>query len=378
MIKRTIPTLVLWMASSMALSACGGCGDDDPGSPDAPDVDPPDAPDPDGAPPPTCYQEVLDGSNDAAPEATDLTLTAAGPIAICGNIDVRAPENDFIDADIFTFRLDVASKIRITITAPDGGEIRDLDAFLYTQPITDVRNDVLGSSSFADGHITFTGPACYGHELCDAHELATGFYNIIVQALNPTEPVAAIPYEITIETYDPDTGCVTPAGTADFVETRDDPANGNTQNDVVNMATFGLTPDGADAPEDSVSELTIAANGAVKATGVAGAHVLQDQYLDRDTYAIVTGASTNTLDIRVAWTGGVANDFDWYLVKPDAANPDTVAPSFVALAGSGIQPEYAATAVEPSTTYWLVVGSYQGTQLDLPYTVTVCGSHDGP
>src|SRR6185503_19089533 len=78
-----------------------------------------------------------------------------------------------------------------------------------------------------------------------------------------------------------------------------------------------------------------------------------DEYRDRDTYLIATGADTNELTVRVTWPGGVDLDF---LVMPVPDGGTTPISLLDGTAVSMVGTELRTGAVLPSTSYWLWVG----------------------
>ena len=164
---------------------------------------------------------------------------------------------------------------------------------------------------------------------------------------------------------------------ANHVET-DESGSLYTANDVIYVTADAetLTPSDADAPDDS--QIVVTSGMAYRITGdsadVDVAPPDGDDYMDRDTYLISTGADTNELVIRLGWADAGA-DLDFFLF-PEVAASDT--PLDIGSAATTRPEELQTIAVKPSSRYWLWTGGYDGsTGLPTTYDLSICGDHVG-
>lgn len=359
MTKRT-SAIVL---SAIALAACGG------GEGSAPDAfETIDAPAGDAAPDLCDFHETDDAGNDTTPEVTALDVGTAG-LHLCGQIDARTPDGGVVDVDQYRVHVPQTGSYVVRLKAAGAGDLSLVQFFFLEDG---------HAGRFVGTHGVFVAP------------LAVGEATLTIAAFAPSAPGAPVPYTMTIAPDDIDARCMTLSGNPSYSETYDGATSAD--NDVVTImdtTTFaiGQTPDTptVDAPEPT--NLVVAPALSVKLAGDAGVDAeatgYGDDYRDRDTYLIATGAETDELSIRLDFaddTGSSTDDADLDVflldVPPDAtAAPEPVTVSnAAALAG----PEFATTAVLPSTTYWLTVGSFAGLTGDKPYTVTICGASFTP
>ena len=167
----------------------------------------------------------------------------------------------------------------------------------------------------------------------------------------------------------------------------------NSRNDVFLITfpeaglTATLTPDEGDAP-DNATAVNIGQTGGSGISGemgIAGDH--SDDYFERDTFLISTGANVNQLTVRMDWDGGQA-DMDWVLFE----EPATGATDFT-LFGSGTlisdgvdadgvpQGEFVTFTVDPSKNYLLWGGVFNvlsaggAPQLPKPYDMSIYGAN---
>jgi hypothetical protein len=151
----------------------------------------------------------------------------------------------------------------------------------------------------------------------------------------------------------------------------------NAANDML-LITFGdngltptFTPDPNDQPDNQESPLTISNTAGVKIAGeMANIGDRSDEYFERDTYLIQTGADTNQMTIRLQWDGGTS-DHDYALFREPAAGEteaDLVLFSSGTLISDGVDddgvtpvPEFETFTVDPNTKYWLWTGVYNTT-----------------
>jgi hypothetical protein len=346
---------VLGLASVLGSALAPGCGDDS--GPQLADatahVDATGRPD---AGDPCDFHEADDAGNDTTGESTGLTLGTE--LRMCGHVDAREPgKDDVVDRDIFTFELATDGPILVRVVAQDGDTLATFEGALADAGLT-----VLDSSTLRGVHAAFA-----------ARPLA-GTYAVIVTGINPSLPSSAVPYEIRITADAPDTRCAVVTGGASYTESHDG-ATG-VDNDVIEVsfspdatASFTLSP--ADAPEPSGPALTISAGMSYQANGAAvtNAGAPADDYEDRDTYVIAAGSETNEISVRVAWGDDGVTDFDVFLFPAEATTVLTAG-----IAAETAVPEFETTAVLPSSTYWLWVGSFDGSTVPSDYTITLCGA----
>lgn len=343
------------LASCLALAACGG--DDGADLPDgSTGVDATPTSD---APPSGCHwHEDADADNDDAAEATTLVAGAA-PITICGWIDARTPEGVIVDTDRFGFDSG-GGPFLVRIDAPSG---HGLTALAGSVRSTSQGNALRGDGLFVGDHAVF------------AVTLEDGAFVVEVVATDDAAPAQPIPYAITITADEPDVRCTPPGGAAAYVEAAD--GAGNAGNDVVQVVwepsfATSFTPAETDAPEPSATALVVSSGMRYRVNGAAGvnASAAADDYQDRDTYVLYTGGQTNELTIRLTWDGSDA-DLDWLLFPVPGAEPPRPISAGTVIADEA--PELDTTAVLPSTSYWLWVGSFDGSAEPKPYELTICG-----
>lgn len=357
-------THTLSLATGLAV-ALAACGDDGGSGPDAYVGS-------DGGPPADArtgacdHAETDDAGNDTTAEATGLVTGPRG-LAICGHLDPRAPVENVVDVDRYTFEVGRAGAFLVRV---DGNVGQNL-ALVASETIL---------ATGGDG--SFRGDGLYiGDHLVYFTLLEAGAFEVSVRGLHTTQPEVAVPYTITIVEDTPETRCASVTGATAYAEAADTATN--TGNDVATvtwtpmfetMQTAAVT----DAPEPSGTALAITAGMSYKATGSAGIPNggALDAYRDRDTYVIATGGSTNELAIRLTWADADADlDFLLFAVPSGTAAPVPIA--FGTLA-SNTAPEFTTTATLRSTQYWLWVGHYDGADVSKDYELTFCGYDYNP
>jgi hypothetical protein len=147
------------------------------------------------------------------------------------------------------------------------------------------------------------------------------------------------------------------------------PGFANSKNDVyyfnptAEMGVFVLTPQAVDQPDNQASPLALADTGGSRfggEMGIGGDH--GDEYFERDTYLIHTGANVNQITVRTDWDGGTA-DIDYVLTEELAAGgvgDDIVVTGFGLRIGDD-GGEFDTFNVKPDTNYWLWAGVYNVT-----------------
>ncbi|HUQ01138.1 MAG TPA: hypothetical protein VM261_01525 [Kofleriaceae bacterium] len=305
----------------------------------------------DGAPA-DCHPESDDSRNGTTSEPTGAVF-AGQRIAVCGNVDVDQPSGDVVDRDLYQVTVAPNAPVVVRLTAPLGGEVDRLDLIV---------RDASGPRSIA---------RVRAGNAVTALLLQQGEYTLGVEA-HDAQAVTSFPYRIEMFADNPAMRCPPMTGGTIHAETNES-AVGHRANDVIDVRqqppvlVASATSDTSDAPDATGVAVTAGSRFAITGTS-AGVVSTGDEYRDRDTYALYTGATTNQLDIRVVWTGGIA-DLD-VLVFEDGKPTDPMGTPSAALIGE----EIVVTAVAPQSQYWLWVGgSKRSTSLPVDYTVHVCG-----
>ena len=338
------------------LVACGG------GSSHHPDAAPADAP----KPPPGCdYAELQDGTNDFLqqmymPENTHVAFSTKS--VICGTINnghFDSTQND-VDVDDYQFTVDADTDALVTLT---GSGLENIH-----QVLVEAYDPGAGAGL---GTSTFT----YDHSAMLVH-FATGTNELSVEAYASADIAAPVPYKLQIATDMPMTRCPQVTAAANYTEAHDGTAH--TGNDVIAIdynATppDSLTPATTDLPEPT--PLVVAPATSYRITGTSDTVTSTDSYLDRDTYAIMTGANTNQLTVRLDWAAATA-DLDFGLFDENPSPVTDIGGGF--LTGNG-GPEIQTIAVKPNTTYWLWTGAFMGsTGQPITYDFSLCGETFAP
>ncbi len=364
MTYRTVPSLLAGLAVAVVAAGAGCGGDDEASGPDA--LTPGDSgPLRDGGDP--CdYQEADDDGNAETGEPTGLTVDDSA-ILICGDVAARAPEAGVVDRDRYEIAIAAAGDYVVRLRAADGRDVTMLEVHLVDG------NATLGRGIFVGSHAVFLG------------QLDSGAITVEVVAGHPAAPPAAITYHLEIAPDDRTARCPAMTGTATFTEVGDTAGNFHTGNDMVEVSSTGdmlaQTVATSDAPEATnlvVSDgMSYQLAGSLGVNGNAGAYA--DDYLDRDTFLIATGAQTTELAIRVTWPeDGIAGndddaDLDVVLFGVPASATATPWPLIAGDHRRDLPPELEAAAVLPSSTYWLWVGNREGSAEPKPYELTICG-----
>lgn len=340
------------------LVACGGGGSGD--KPDAPDMQMIDAPDIDapGNMMVTCaYNEAADATNtsSANAEATNLTF-GTQKTSICGKINNGHfnAGNGLVDVDGYKIAVGADTSALVHLTGQAGGLQR-----VIVQALTSTGAQ-LAVGTYEGDHGTASVP------------LPAGNYVLAVAALNPADVAAPIDYAITLVTDTPATRCPK-LGTTSFTEANDGGANNG--NDIYRFSTTAnpqtsFTP-GADTPEPTG---VIANAGTSYLFKGSSANVNpNDDYMDRDTFAFTTGATTTQMSVRLNWPATTV-DFD-FKVYPMMSLLSVTG----GLATSNTEDEFQTFSVKPNTQYWLWVAAFDGaTGLPAAYDATLCAELFAP
>ncbi len=311
-----------------------------------------------------------DVNNMGTPEATGLTFTTA--TTICGNIDIGhyASNTEVVDTDSYMFTVAATGDLLVSLTglaAFEASEVVLLDAH---------GNFIQSGAFFGD------------HGILSAHVTA-GSYELTVDAEAAAALAAVVPYKVKIATDNATARCPQLTTATNYTEALDTTANDQAGNDVLTISyaatgtngssdgtNVALTAATTDGPEPT--GLTIAPGQNVRITGTAKLPTAAspDDYLERDTYLITTGTTTNQLAIRLDWPG--QSDFDYYVLPENST--DLVAGSAVAMAG---EDEFATFAVLPNQRYWLWIAPFNTdaastTLLPVTYDASICGAQFTP
>jgi len=308
---------------------------------------------------PSCdYTEQADATNDTSAEAT--TLTFASQAVLCGTIDhshfaggavdIGAYDGHLaggtVDLDSYTFTVTTTTDVLMHVTGV-GAEALD-DVILH------VRSSSM--QSLASAHFEGDHGTLYAH-------LTPGTYTASVGGFHASSVAAAIQYRVKIVTDAPATRCPPFTGGSLLFEPQ------SNDNDVLQYSRSlvphtSLTPSTTDAPSGSF----IIFPGGGYAIGASAEDANpSDDYMDRDTYAVVAGAMTTQLTIRVK-RYATTIDFDFLVSYANseeafAGNLDTAT----------AEDELATFAVQPGATLWLWFGARDGaTGLPQSYDATIC------
>ncbi|HUJ59674.1 MAG TPA: hypothetical protein VLX92_14315 [Kofleriaceae bacterium] len=316
---------------------------------------------------PACdYIEAGDTTNDTTAENTSLTI-GDKTRDICGSINTGHYNATTQAVDVDTYQVTVdASSADLLVDFFGGPGVETLSEFSVLIFDTQTPNPTLINGGLFDhtksDHGVFIST------------LPAGTYNIVVTGKAPADLSASFDYKVRVNIDDRTKRCALPvammgktAPAPDYMESHDTASN--TGNDVysVNFATnpqFGSIASSSPEP----TNLTIDAGKGFHIAGSAAAVTNTDQYQDRDTYKITSGAKSNELAVRLDWTGGAA-DLD-YVLFADGTMTSIGSSTTPGTSGE----EFVNIAVEPNTAYDLWIGATKAsTGLPATYDVEVCG-----
>jgi hypothetical protein len=308
---------------------------------------------------PCDYRETADGTNGATAEDTGFVL-GDGARSVCGTI-----EGGHYDTTLQTVDID-----RYRVTSGESGELLvQLEVESGDESLAGVTVSVFDTSP----HPVLLAEGSLRDDLADHSAFVAaappGPVDVVVTASAGSDVTGTLDYRLRL-TGDPFASCGAAQMQASYVESIDGPDS--TGNDLVSAdfaaaPTFALIAGG---PEPTGMTL---AGTAYRVTGSATASVrVADAYLDRDTYALATGEYVNELALRVDWDPTAGADLDYMMFEAN-----TLAPVVTATRASSDGVERQIFALHPRANYWLWVGRYaSGTSTaDVPYSVTLCGSH---
>jgi hypothetical protein len=306
--------------------------------------------------PPGCdYVELADPTNDltitnGVPEQTGLTFTQS--TTICGKLDRGHFDATAMDLDSDSYTLAIAARSQLLVSFAGAGT--EVLASIDVQ-VLDATLAVVDHGAFLGSHAGFSTT------------LDPGTYTFAVFAKNATDLAASLDYKLRIVADVPETRCARVTGAAAYTEAADGALSDG--NDMVEVRYLdaphrALTAATSDAPEPS--GIVTSAGTNVRIAGTSAAVNAPDEFHDRDTYLVTTGAH-DQLAVRVDWAGTAA-DLD-FLVFPENNSEEIASGTAVAKQA----PEQATFPVLPNTRYWLWVGAYDtSSNAAVPYDVTLC------
>jgi hypothetical protein len=264
-----------------------------------------------------------------------------------------------VDEDRFRIAVVTERPLLVQILgAPDAVLLNDLSVRLF--------DTAVNPRLVAEGHYDPRDPRLGDHGAFLA-SVAPGDYDVVVSARADSAIAGgSIAYRIRLS---PAPACDEPDSPDDYHESHD--GSGNTSNDMVDVAygqdpQFTATAADDDAPEPT--GFTFGAGDHHSLIGVSDVTAHADDYLDRDTFELATGDTTNELQVRVDW-GLEQADLDFIVFE--AA---TLTPIAISNVASTSQHELAMFAVRPATKYWLWIGNFMGSQATA-YRAAACASH---
>ena len=312
-----------------------------------------DAP-PDGPPLPAgCdHVELADPTNDimlsnGAAEPTGLVFAQSATVSARidgGHFDGAATT---IDVDGFELTVGMRAQVLVRFVGAGSESLASLEVQIH-----DATGATIERGAFLGSHVLFGAT------------LDPGSYRLVVIAKNAVELAASIDYKLRVAADVPEARCAELTSMAAYSEADEAPLFD--ANDVVEVRYApnerGLTA-AADAPEPTA--ITTAAGTNLRIAGTSGDVDAADDFKDRDTYLVTTGAH-DQLTVRIDWTGDA--DFD-FMVFPENSVAELASGTTVAVQA----PELATFPVLPNTRYWLWIGSFDTTTgLPIPYDATLC------
>ncbi len=351
------------------LGACGlvACGGDDDGiviADSGPTVDS----GPDASLGCGDFEEASDGSNDelalagltGTAETSGISLAAGDTKVICGVIDPAQADDSIGALDVDAFDIDVAEGTAPRVVLRTDGADQTGGVLLFLQYIDpDDNPHTWGAGGYAEGYALATSGQTVG-----------GTWRLVPLAFSgDTAPTAPIEYQLEI-TERP--ACDAAAGDPDYTEASDGAKS--RKNDAVSVTwdadpSFKLTRSTTDAPE--ASGLTLDVDTPVHVHGTSGDVTANDDYHDKDAYAMTIGEGVNELDIRLTWADGTDADLD--ALAFIAGMPEQEITGGNVAFGSTTPDDIGTARVPSGADMWLWIGTYTGaTDLPQDYDVTIC------
>lgn len=296
---------------------------------------------------PCDYAEHDDLGNGSAAETTTVDVGGRA-IHVCGALDGGHYDQllGSIDDDAYRITVDVSGPMLVQILGADLAVLDDVVVRFFD---TATHPRLVGQGRFDPAR------AAHGAFLVD---LDPGTYDMIVTARAGGDVTGALDYRIRLSAMP---ACAPISDPVDHVE-------GTGDNDAV-AVDFSHDPSFAmmagSAPEPTGLEIVAGEHYLIEGGITADPH--PDEYLDRDTYELVTSDSANELAIRLDWDSD-GSDLD-YIVFEDGVTTPVVTSNLA----STTSRELAMFPVKPGTRYWLWVGGFRGSNATV-YRATVCGS----
>ncbi len=310
---------------------------------------------PDTTPPPAgCdWGEQVDPLNDITlgnGEAEVTNLTLDDMLVICGRVDNGHLIGDAVDVDGYRFAVAERTTLRIDLA----GEASSLAALEVA--VLDDNDGVIDRGAFLNTHVVFETT------------LPPGSYRVVVTATNATDIAAGFDYKLRLIASPAPCAQVTAA--ADYTESADGPQSDRNDMIEIRYATDERTLTAATNDDPEPSTVVTAAGTQARITGTSADVDGGDEFRDRDTYLIETGAH-DELELRVDWTG--AADLDVFLFPEDS-----VVELGSGTAVSKTAPERVVLPVLANTRYWLWVGAYDSSTGSIDYDVSICPTQFTP
>lgn len=320
---------------------------------------------PDSGPPPCSYTEHADTTNDpdaaSGPLAEATALTVGGaPQTLCGKIDTGHfnPDTNSVDVDAYRVTVDAAADLIVRFEVAAGAPPLEVSVFVF---------DTADAPALLFG--AFNNPDVRDHGAF-LISLPPGTFDVVVRAGHDGDLAAPVDYQVQLAP-DPPSRCPAVTAAAAYSEAHD--GDGDRGNDVLSVdfardPAYQLTATTSDAAEPT--GLTIEGSTAIRITGSSADVSPEDDYIDRDTYLVRTGAATRELTLRLDWTDE-HDDLD-IIVLPAAPSPLRDIAKVLHVTG---RENYNVVAVNPATDYWIWVGGRGGsTALPATYDLSICGT----
>ncbi len=326
--------------SGGSIDAAGGCGD---------------------------YEESADATNDTLvsetgmAEASGISFAAGDSKTVCGVIDPAQAnaEAGTVDIDAFDFAVGANAPLRVVLRSPGGDELGALGVLVqFVDP------------EQGPGTVT-SGGFVEGYALATSSFSLEGTWRLAVFALpGETPPADSIPYTIEISDQIP---CGPAAGDPDYLEAKDGAKN--RKNDVVSAdwamdPVTKLTRATTDVAEPT--DLTLAAGTDVHIRGTTADVVANDDYHDKDTFALTNGDDANEVDVHLTWPDGDI-DMDTMAFVADSDMPEDLANGGGAFIDNNADEQFT-VRLPAGVDIWLWAAAYNSGATDLPvdYDITVC------
>lgn len=309
---------------------------------------------------PCDYTESGDATNNTAAEASSVTI-GAGTKSLCGKVDPGHYDAVQKSVDVDTFRVTSTDASLIVQFFGDDG-LAALADFSVVVRDTKPQPAIVAANTFH---------GALADHAASLAQLPAGDYDISITASADADIATPLPYKVRFVEDKPDR-CAAVTAKPAYTEAHDNADNAG--NDVVNAdftkdPQFTLTASDADAPEPT--KLTVGAATIVRVSGSSDQVNPADQYMDRDTFEIATGADAEELTIRLDWTG--AADLDYAVFEEQ-----TTIPTGLSNISANATTERNTFAVKPSTKYWVWVGSFDGGTAPTAYDLSICGGRLPP